>query len=98
MTYERLLKIITTLKMQDEHVGELYNKNVDLIEFTDPYHRVITELIKEVYGDEGYGWWSWFCYESDYGTKGVEAWDENKNPICYDFKSTWEYLEANRKK
>lgn len=98
MTYERFLKITTTLKMQDEVVHDLYERKVDLVEFTDPYHQVITELIKEVYGDEGYDWWSWFCYESEYGTKGVQAWDKNKNPICHSFLSTWEYLEANYNK
>ena len=124
MTYERFLKITTTLKMQDELVSELYEKKVDLLEFMDPYHQVITELIKEVYGEEGYDWWAWFCYESDYGTKywgdkpvykknedgelelitdypkehNWGASDENGNPICHSFLSTWEYLEANHKK
>lgn len=98
MTYERFLKITTTLKMQDEVVHDLYERKVNLIEFVDPYHQVITELIKEVYGDEGYDWWSWFCYESEYGTKGMQAWDENKNSICYDYKSTWEYLEKHYSK
>lgn len=124
MTYERFLKITTTLKMQDERVSELYERNVDLVEFTDPYHQAITELIKEIYGEEGYDWWAWFCYESDYGTKywggkpvykknedgelelitdypkehNWGASDENGNPICHSFLSTWEYLEANHKK
>lgn len=94
MTYERFLKVTKSLKKQDETVSTLYKKKVDLLDFVDPYHSVITELIKEVYGEEGYDWWSWFCYESDYGSKGIGAWDENGNPICYDYKSTWEYLES----
>lgn len=69
MTYERFLKITTTLKMQDEISREISLKGLDLINFLEPYHTVITELIKEVYGEEGYDWWSWFCHESDYGTK-----------------------------
>ena len=76
MTYERFLKIVTTLKMQDERVSELYERNVDLVEFTDPYHQVITELIKEVYGEEGYDWWAWFCYDAEYGEK-----DWSKVPV-----------------
>lgn len=100
MTYERFLKITTTLKRQDELVSELYEKRVDLLDFADPYHQVITELIKEVYGDIGYDWWAWFCYESDYGnkwgTKGAE--DENGKPICYSWESLYEYLEELRSK
>lgn len=93
MTYERFLKITLELKKQDEIVSSLYQNKVDLLEFVDPYHSVVSELIEEVYGKEGYDWWSWFCYESDYGTKGVCAWDEKGNPICYSFESTWEFLE-----
>lgn len=118
MTYERFLKMTMELKRQDELLDELYKKNVDLLDFIDPYRGVITELIKEVYGEEGYDWWSWFCYENDYGTKnwadkplyqrndkgeleiieesGEPRWgatDENGNPICYDYESTWKFLE-----
>lgn len=118
MTYDRFLKITMQLKRQDEIIHELYQKKVDLIDFADPYQEVITELIKEVYGEEGYDWWYWFCYENDYGTKnwadkplykrneegelevieesGEPRWgatDENGNPICYDYESTWKFLE-----
>jgi hypothetical protein len=93
MTYERFLKITMQLKQQDELLSELYTKQIDLVDFVDPYNAVITELIKEVYGDEGYDWWSWFCYENEYGSRGFEAWDENKNLICQSFESLWEYLE-----
>jgi hypothetical protein len=54
--------------------------------------------MKEIYGEEGVDWFSWFCYENDYGQGGLEAWDENKNPICYSFESLWEYLEKLRQK
>jgi len=123
MTYDRFLRIIMGLKRQDEVLHELYEKKVDLLDFADPYQQAITELIKEVYGEEGYDWWSWFCYESDYGTKdwsnkpvyttnqegNIElipnsqkprwgAIDENGEPICYSFESTWNFLEEIRKK
>ena len=119
MTYERFLNIILRLKQQDEVINDLYKNKVDLIDFVDPYHFIITELIKEVYGDIGYGWFSWFCNEAEYGHKdfskiptygtdengnlvkireaGEMRWgaeDENGKPICYDIKSTWEYLET----
>lgn len=98
MTYETFLKITLTLQKADRELHELYKRNVDLLEFVDPYQNIIALLIREVYGEEGADWYSWFCYENDFGQKGIGAWDENKNPICYSFESTWEYLEKNYNK
>lgn len=98
MTYERFLKITLGLQKQDRVASSAYDLKVDLLDFVDPYHAIITELIKEVYGEEGCEWWAWFCYENDFGTRGLEACDENKKPICYSHESLWEYLEANHGK
>jgi hypothetical protein len=96
MNYDRFLKITLGLQKQDRVIQTLYEQNVNLIEFVDPYHTMISELIKEVYGEEGYDWWTWFCYENNFGQNGLEAWDENKNPICYSYESLWEYLEKHK--
>ena len=98
MTYENFLKITLELQKQERIVDNLYKNNIVLLEFIDPYHGLIHLLIKEIYGEEGVDWFSWFCYENDYGQGTLEAWDENKNPICYDFKSLWEFLEKLRLK
>jgi hypothetical protein len=98
MTYENFLKVITTIEKQDKAVSALYDLKVDLIEWTDPYGAIIGELLKEIYGEEGVDWFNWYCYENNFGTGKLEAWDENKNPICYDHKSLWEYLEKLRTK
>lgn len=97
MTYERFLKVTLSIKKQDEVISDLYKQKVDLIDFVDPYHMIISELIQEIYGEEGYDWWSWFCYENDFGQKGLEAFDVDKNPICYSFESLWEFLENMKK-
>ena len=96
MTYETFLKLTLELQKQERIVDNLYKNNVDLLEFIDPYHGLIHLLIKEIYGEEGVDWFSWFCYENDYGHGKLEAWDADKNPICYDLKSLWEFLEANK--
>ena len=98
MTYENFLKVITTIEKQDKAVSALYDLKVDLIEWTDPYGTIISELLKEIYGEEGVDWFNWYCYENNFGTGGLQAWDENKNLICYDHKSLWEYLEKLRTK
>jgi hypothetical protein len=104
MTYENFLKVILKQEVLDEQIDLAYKLKIDLIEFVDGYHQIISILIKEIYGEDGYEWYSWFCYESDYGrkdwgTKDGEiqygATDENGNPICHSFESLWEYLEKN---
>ena len=89
--------IINTLKKQNDDMRTLNSLNVDLINFADSYECVITTLFTEIYGLEGYDWFSWFCYENDFGKKmskkNPKAWDKDEKPICYDVKSLWNYLE-----
>ena len=96
MTYETFLKITLELQRQERIIDDLYKNKIDLLEFIDPYHGLIHLLIKEIYGEEGVDWFSWFCYENDYGEKGLEAWDKDGTPICYSLESLWEYLEKLR--
>lgn len=98
MNLETFTQIIETLQKESETIGDLYERKVDLIEFTDPYHGVISLLLREIYGEDGHDWFSWFCYENDFGKKKMEAWDENENPICYDVESLWRFLEEIKEK
>ena len=98
MTYQRFLKVLLSLQKEDRTIKKLYDNGVDLINFVDPYHTIISELIKQIYGEEGYDWFSWFAYENEFGQGGLEAYDENKKPICYSHESLWEYLDKNYKK
>ena len=50
MTYENFLKVILQLQKQDQVINNLYKNNVDLLEFVDPYHQMISTLIEEIYG------------------------------------------------
>ncbi len=93
MTYETFLKLTLELQRQERIVDDLYKNKIDLLEFIDPYHGLIHLLIKEIYGEEGVDWFSWFCYENDYGQGTLEAWDENKNRICYSLESLWEHMD-----
>jgi hypothetical protein len=97
MTYESFLKVILNLQKQNRVIRKLYKLNLDLIEFDEPYHTIVEILIKEIYGDEGYEWFSWFCFENDYGDNGLTATDKDKNPIAHSFESLWELLESDYK-
>ena len=98
MTLEKFSEIIDSLKKTDEDLNKLYKLKVDLTEFVEPYQLIVSKLLREIYGDEGYDWFSWFCYERDFGEKELGAWDENNNPICYDVESLWQYLESLKNK
>ena len=69
MTYYNFLKVIMALQKEDRTIQKLYDNGVDLINFVNPYHEIINNLIKEIYGEIGYEWFSWYCYESEFGQK-----------------------------
>ena len=96
MKYERFSKVIQMLQKEHGVIKEAYELGVDMINFVDPYHEIISELIREIYGEGGYDWWSWYCFENEFGHNGLEAHDSDGRPICYDTKSLWEYLESIR--
>lgn len=98
MTYERFLKVLLSLQKEDKIIKNLYDNGVDLINFVDPYHTIISELIKEIYGEEGYDWFSWYVHDNEFGQGSLEAYDKSKKPICYSHESLWEYLNENYKK
>jgi hypothetical protein len=93
MTYERFLKIGIGLQSQHDKIMKIGRLGVDLIDTTEGYEIIITELIKEVYGEEGYDWFSWFCYDNDFGRKDLSA-TKDGNPICYSWLSLYKYLES----
>jgi hypothetical protein len=97
MLFEKFEKIILTLDKESQTIIELYNKNIDLIDFVEPYNLVIDLLFRELYDEDGCEWINWYCYERDFGRKKLEAHDGDGNPICYDIRSLWEYIEEKSK-
>lgn len=69
MEYEKFSKIIDLIKSESERNSKLYKLGVDITDLNDGLHNVINILIEEIYGEEGLDWFSWFCYESDFGEK-----------------------------
>ena len=103
MEYGDFLKVALGLQQESRVVSDLYDRKVDLIEFADQYHTIISTLLKSIYGEKGLDWFQWFCYENDFGQKSCTgedgeptpcATDENGEPICYSFESLWEFLEG----
>lgn len=78
MTYEKFLKVLLGLQKEDKIIKNLYDNGVDLINFADTYHAIINELIKEIYGEDGYEWFNWFCWESNFGQRDWSKGDTYK--------------------
>ena len=97
MTLENFKKLIELLKEADVQVDNAYKAKVDLIDFVDVYHGVITLLLNEIYGEEGSDWFSWWLYENNFGTGNLGAWDESNKEILKTIEELWEFLEEKRK-
>jgi hypothetical protein len=75
MKYEDFLKVIMTQRKMEEQVSKAYELKINLMDFVDDYHVITKTLLTEIYGEEGYDWYTWFCYENEYGEK-----DWSKSP------------------
>ena len=75
MTYENFLKVILAQRKMEKQVNAAYKLKIDLIDFVEDYSAIFKTLLTEVYGEVGYEWYSWFCWENDYGEK-----DWSKSP------------------
>jgi len=96
MKLEDFEKLVGELRFIADRYDVIGKNGIDLLRYDYPYQNAIDILIKEIYGDGGHDWFGWFCYENDFGRKELGAWDENKNPICQDVKSLWEFLELKK--
>ena len=97
MTSQDFIKIINYHKKHTERYNRLYSLGIDINEIYESLELIQDILFKQIYTEEGLEWLYWFIYDNEYGTKGLEAFDENKNPICYSELSTWAYLEEHFK-
>lgn len=84
-------------KLQETHAksNTIYALGIDLTNIEDPYHVIITHLLKVYYSEEGEDWISWFLYEKSYNPE-LDARDADGNEICYDVPSLWKHVEEIR--
>ena len=69
MEFSTFSKICDVYEKNQEDTRKLYELGVDVYEFNDTLYSTIHLLIKEIYGEEGADWFSWFCLENDFGKK-----------------------------
>lgn len=66
MTFNKFKETIDLLVNQYKINESAYNLGVSLIEYSDSYHKIITNLWSEILTKDGVEWLEWFLYEKDY--------------------------------
>lgn len=87
--------LIEGMKSCFDHSDKFYKLGLEIDSISDPYHKIISHLLKVYYGTEGEDWISWFIYERD-PEGGPQAWDKDGKEICYDIESLWDCVEKIR--
>lgn len=69
MTLASFKTIIELLQKQQVRTDMALALKIDILEFSDPIYQVVDILIEEIYGRAGHDWFSWFCYDNDFGRR-----------------------------
>jgi hypothetical protein len=93
MKYEKFEKLIKDLQMIRDRSSTLHDLGIDIMNYEEPYHRIISELMDKAFGKNAHDWIDWFIYERvTHSGEILKAWDKDQNEICYDIKSLWEEI------
>jgi hypothetical protein len=94
MTYETFEKLIKDLTKIQERSHQIYQLGLNLMDYEETYHNIITLLLKETFGEEGWEWVSWYLYErKGFDGKILQAWDKDNNEICHNIPSLWKTVQ-----
>ena len=96
MNYKKFKILITTLEKTREKSHALYLLGVNLMDYNDMYHTIISNLLTSVFDKEGKDWIDWYLYERiGFKDKVQLAQDKDGNEICYDIPSLWKEVKNN---
>jgi len=99
MTKELFEEIILKLQLMHEKGRKTYDLGIDLMEYTEPYERVIDVLLKSHFNNEQIGWIDWYLYErpsllkNGKPNKAYKAVGKKKVEICHTIDSLWETIQ-----
>ena len=92
MTYEQFEKLIEDLQKSLERSSALYDLGMDLMEYNDIFHNIISSLMLSTFTFEGKNWIDWYLYERPgFNSKEpLQAFDADGKEICHNIESLWE--------
>jgi hypothetical protein len=98
MDFEQFKIVIETLEKVRERSHSIYQLGIDLMDYDEPNHIVISTLLKSIFKEEGRDWIDWYLYERPgFKAEPNMATDENGNEICHNIESLWETVKPYRK-
>jgi hypothetical protein len=98
MEFDKFKTVIEKLEKVRERSHSMYGLGIDLLEYDEQYHIVISTLLHSVFSEEGTGWIDWYLYERiGFDSKVKLATDKDGNEICYDIPSLWETVKEHLK-
>lgn len=98
MDYKKFKNIIEGLEKVGERSHSIYKLGVNLMDYEELYHDIVTSLLNSVFDKEGKDWIDWYLYERVGFTNKVNlATDKDGKEICYDIPSLWEEVKNNLK-
>jgi hypothetical protein len=63
MNKETFEQIILMLQLMQEKSHRVYDLGIDIMEYTEPYERIIDLLFKSHFNNEQIEWIDWYLYE-----------------------------------
>lgn len=98
MKLEVFKEIVEKLKNRAQKESDAYFAGIDLFEFTNDFHSIISILIGAYYGKDGLETFDWWCYEKNWGSRtDLTMTDQTGNLLCQTLEDLHEYLEKNKK-
>lgn len=101
MTRREFEKLIEAYKEFSEISDKFYEIGLNIFEgekpIADPFYKVAELMIYSHYTEEGVEWIFWWIYENEFGDRGLEAYDEEKNLICQTEDELFEYVKQYEK-
>lgn len=96
MNFEQFKTLIETLQKVRDKYSKLYDLGIDTMNYEEDYQKIISLLMECAFNEDGKGWIDWYLYERiGFDGKVLNAWDENKNAICYNIESLWDTVKSN---
>jgi hypothetical protein len=102
MNKKTFIEIISQHQKIFDEFHELNSLGFDFYEgqykLADKYDNIFNIIFEYAFKVDGVDWINWFIWENNYGTKKLEATDENGTPICYSVESLYDYVKQYLKK
>jgi len=114
MTKENFKSILKKYLEISEYITDLYHIGFDILDnpkfpIQNLVYDMFIEILQSTYNEEGVEWISFYIFEYSsydrlnpeewmYPKKEPSAWDADKNPICYNIDSLYDYVTEHCKK